>query len=512
MSRADQASLRVISGGLSVVEEAARARGGIRPRGGPILRPGRNCWKLARAKRASVLVDGADYFAALEKAIRTATRSIVILGWDFDGRIRLRPDADERESPPLGQLLRAQVEANPELEVNILVWSESIVHTPGSTKEMLFGAAWQEHARIKVKLDTYHPIYAAHHQKIVTIDDCLAFSGGMDLTVGRWDRTPHQAHDPLRVDPDGKSYPAVHDVQMLVDGDAACVLAEVAKDRWRNATGGGAPLDCDCSHDCWPDGVAPDFIDVDVAVARTLPEYLDTEPVHEAVDLTIDAIESARDTIYIEAQYMTSSLLGDVIERRLRALDGPEIVVVMAHECHGIIEKWVMGTNRDRLIRRLRLADRYGRLRILYPAITEGGETSQVFVHSKVIVVDDRFLRIGSSNLNNRSIGLDTECDVAVEARNGAQARAVARLRDRLIAEHLGVESERLALEIERRGSLVAAIERLGGGGRQLLPFEAMSDEGPAHPVPGTRLLDPARPYRMLRLWDRFWRKRKRVR
>lgn len=509
MPFANQASLRIAPGGLAVAEAAASDRHDGRARGGPILRPGRNCWKIARAGRATVLIDGADYFAALEKTIRSATRSIVILGWDFDGRIRLRPDVDEGVSPPLGQLLRAQVEANPGLEVNILVWSESIVHTPGSTKEMLFGAAWQDHPRITVKLDTYHPIYAAHHQKIVTIDDCLAFSGGMDLTVGRWDRTPHRAKDPLRVDPDGKSYPAVHDVQMLVDGDAACLLAEVAKDRWRNATGGGAPLDCECRQDYWPEGVAPDFTDVDVAVARTLPEYLDTEPVREAADLTIDAIESARDTIYIEAQYMTSSVLGDVIERRLRALDGPEIVVVMAHECHGIIEKWVMGTNRDRLIRRLRQADRYGRLRILYPAIAEDGETTQVFVHSKVIVVDDRFLRIGSSNLNNRSIGLDTECDVAVEARNGAQARAVTRLRDRLIAEHIGVAPERFALEIERRGSLVAAIEALGGGTQRLVSFEAMSDQGPSRPVPGTRLLDPARPYRVLRLWDRFWHRRK---
>ena len=509
MPSASQAVLRTaaadfVAPGISTVE-----RDGARPRGGPIVRPGRNCWKTARAKRAAVLVDGTEYFAALEKAIRKASRSIVILGWDFDGRIRLRPDVDETQSPPLGQLLRAQVEANPELEVNILVWSESIVHTPGSTKEMLFGAKWQDHPRIKIKLDTYHPIYAAHHQKIVTVDDCLAFSGGMDLTVGRWDRTPHRADDPLRINPDGKAYPAVHDVQMLVDGDAACAIAEVAKDRWRNATGGGAPLDCDCWRDYWPEGLLPDFTDIDVAVARTLPEYSDSEPAREAIDLTVDAIESARDTIYIEAQYMTSALLGDVIERRLRALDGPEIVVVMAHECHGLIEQWVMGTNRDRLIRRLRQADRYGRLRVLYPCVHDGDITTQVFVHSKVIVVDDRFLRIGSSNLNNRSIGLDTECDVAVEAASGAHGRAVAGVRDRLIAEHLGVAPERFAVEIERRGSLIAAIEALGGGEQRLLPFEAMSDDGPSNPVPGTRLLDPTRPYRILRLWDRFWRKRK---
>ncbi|MFN3548383.1 MAG: phospholipase D-like domain-containing protein [Mesorhizobium sp.] len=508
MPPVSQVSFRATPADFAIPDGTAETRDSV-PRGGPILRPGRNCWKIARARRAAVLVDGAEYFAALEKALRTASRSVMILGWDFDGRIRLRPDVEEAESPPLGQLLRAQVEANPDLEVNILVWSESIIHTPGSTKEMLFGAAWQDHPRIRVKLDTYHPIYAAHHQKIVTIDDCVAFSGGMDLTVGRWDRTPHLANDPLRVNPDGKAYPAVHDVQMLVDGDAACAIAAVAKDRWRNATGGASPLDCECRRDHWPEGLEPDFADIDVAVARTLPEYNDTEPAREAMDLTIDAIESARDAIYIEAQYMTSSVLGDVIERRLRALDGPEIVVVMAHECHGLIEQWVMGTNRDRLIRRLRKADRYGRLRVLYPCVTDGEGTCQVFVHSKVIAVDDRFLRVGSSNLNNRSIGLDTECDVAVEATNEAQSRAVARVRDRLIAEHLGVEPARFAAEVRRSGSLIAAIEAFGGGEQRLLPFEAMSNDGPSHPVPGTRLLDPKRPFRILRLWDRFWRKRK---
>jgi phosphatidylserine/phosphatidylglycerophosphate/cardiolipin synthase-like enzyme len=512
MPPASHTTFRVATGEVSVAQPSPAARPMPRQaqpqRPGSIAEPGRNCWKVARAKRAAVLVDGAAYFAALEAALRKARRSVVILGWDFDGRIRLRQDADEADSPPLGALLRSQVEANPELEVNILVWSESILHTPGSTKEMLFGADWQDHPRITVKLDTYHPIYAAHHQKIVTIDDCLAFSGGMDLTVARWDRSPHQVEDPARIDPDGKAYQPVHDVQMLVDGDAACALSEVAKDRWRNATGGGAPLDCTCPTDFWPDGLTPDFTDVDVAIARTLPEYEDTLPVREAMRLTIDAIESARDTIYIEAQYMTSGLLGEVLERRLKAAGGPEIVVVMAHECNGIVERLVMGTNRDRLIRRLRKADRHGRMRILYPCIAQGTAFTQVFVHAKVLAVDDRYLRVGSSNLNNRSIGLDTECDVAVEASDEAARKAVAGVRDRLLAEHLGVHPARFTDARERTGSLIAAIDELNGVAPQRLrPFAAMYDDGPDHPVAGTWLLDPSRPFKVLRLWDRFWRK-----
>ena len=85
------------------------APGAERSRADPILRPGQNCWRVARADRASVLIDGASYFARLEAALRNAQRSILIVGWDFDGSIRLRPDASAEESPPLGPLLRALV-------------------------------------------------------------------------------------------------------------------------------------------------------------------------------------------------------------------------------------------------------------------------------------------------------------------------------------------------------------------------------------------------------------------
>jgi phosphatidylserine/phosphatidylglycerophosphate/cardiolipin synthase-like enzyme len=39
-----------------------------------------------------------------------------------------------------------------------------------------------------------------------------------------------------------------------------------------------------------------------------------------------------------------------------------------------------------------------------------------IFAPAKILVMDDRLLRVGSSNPTNRSLGLDTECDLAVEA------------------------------------------------------------------------------------------------
>lgn len=481
--------------------EALGSAGSVRPTGSAIVYPGANCETVVRARRGAVLIDGAEYFGALEQSLRQARHSIFILGWDFDGRIRLRHDAPAEESPPLGMLLRSLVEEKPGLVVNILIWSESVVHAPSAIGDALFGVDWQNHPRIRIVLDTHHPFYAAHHQKIVCIDGSVAFAGGIDLTVGRWDRCAHQIGDPLRIDPDGKAYGPVHDVQMVVDGHAAQALCAIAGDRWQAATGDTLPESCsNGGHDPWPAGVSADFTDVDVAVARTVPEYGSRQGTAEAMRLTLDALAAAEHTIYIEAQYMTASVVGDVLVRQLGREDGPEMVVVMTHSCDGFVEQLVMGTNRDRLVRRLRHADRYGRLRVHYPYVTRNGKPEPVYVHSKTMVVDDRFLRVGSSNLNNRSIGLDTECDLAIEAGSERERKAIAAVRDRLISEHLDIDQAAFADAVRQEGSLIAVIDRYAEGERGLAPFEAMSDDGPSRPLFGSQILDPARPFRISRL------------
>lgn len=480
------------------------APGAERSRADPILRPGQNCWRVARADRASVLIDGASYFARLEAALRNAQRSILIVGWDFDGSIRLRPDASVEESPPLGPLLRALVEEKPGLEVRILVWSTAVVHAPGAPGPLIFGAEWQNHPRLQVKLDTHHPLYAAHHQKIVSIDDALAFIGGMDLTIERWDTERHACDDPIRLKDDGSIYEPVHDLQMIVDGEAAHAIAEVGYGRWKFATGEElAPLPGGPAP--WPLGLAPDFRDVPTAIARTYPAWGAQPAVNEAAALTLDALSAATQSIYIEAQYMTAPFVGDVLERHLADPEGPEIVVVQTHESHGWAEELVMGTNRDRLIRRLRKSDHHDRLRVYYPVTPNGkGGECQILIHSKLIIVDDVFLRIGSSNLNNRSIGLDSECDAAIEATTEEVRRTVAGLRNRLLAEHLAINPEDFAKELDAKGgSLIAAIEQLNTGHRGLRAFAAMSDQGPDAPATGTGLLDPLEPFEPLAMFRR---------
>lgn len=468
-----------------------------------ILRPGRNCWQIPRAKRAAVLVDAGPYFSRLEQAMLMAKRSIVIIGWDFDASIRLCPD---RESPKLGDFLRTLVERESELEIRILVWSFSVVHAPSAPLPALLGAAWQEHPRIKVELDTHHPLYAAHHQKIVTIDDAIAFVGGIDLTVDRWDSTRHAPDDPIRRCDDGSIYPAVHDIQMAVDGDCARQISALARERWLDATGESlSPVEG--TYDAWPGDLSPDFADVDVAISRTRPTWDGHLGFHEVAALTVDALKAARQTIYIEAQYFAAPFVGKLLDESLKRPHGPQIVIVMTRASRSPVEQWVMGNNRDRLIRRLRRADRFDRLRVYYPVVPNGCEDCDVLIHSKCIIVDDALLRIGSANLNNRSMGLDTECDLAIEASTTQARRTIARIRERLLAEHLGVPDDLAGPAFAAAPSMIAAIDRLNHHKRGLRPFDGVSEKGPVHPVFATRFLDPSRPFGPL-----WFHRRKRAR
>ncbi len=469
---------------------------------GPILSPGWNCWRLARAHRASVLVDGCNYFAQLEKALQEAQRSIMILGWDFDGRIRLHPDNDIT----LGQLLRQLVEARPELEVRILVWSSAVVHAPSAPSELLIGDTWQEHPRIQLRLDTTHPFYAAHHQKVVCIDGALAFVGGMDLTVDRWDTPEHIYQDPRRMTPSGAPYGPVHDTQLLVDGEAARAVCTLAHIRWNEGTGEDLAF-CPDEVDYWPRGLEPDFREMDVGISRAMPEWGKRKAVGESPRLTADALRAARHTIFLEAQYLTADFIADVLEQKLREQDGPDVVAVVSRAAHTLPERLIMGENRDRMIRRLTRADRYDRFRIYHPVVPSPENDCAVLIHSKLILVDDRFLRVGSSNLNNRSIGLDTELDMSIEAQDEDGRAAIAAVRDRLLGEHLGVAPEQVGQVIAKEGSLVRAIERLNTGTRGLRAFPAIDTEGPVRPVFATALLDPSRPFEPL--WMLKRRKRK---
>jgi phosphatidylserine/phosphatidylglycerophosphate/cardiolipin synthase-like enzyme len=470
-----------------------------------VLVPGRNCWRVETAPRAAVLVDACEFFRRVDQAFRAARHSILLIGWDFDGRIRLCPDTDD--CPSLGQLLRSLVEERPDLHVNILIWSVATIHAPSGLKQLLVGEPWQDHPRIAVRLDSEHPFYASHHQKIIVVDDSVAFCGGIDLTVDRWDTCEHAETNELRVLPDGKPYYPVHDVQMVVNGDAAHALGELARERWRRGTGERLPEPHELDPDVWPFDLKPEFERVPVAISRTEPGWRDHAAVEEISALTIDLLKAARHTIYIEAQYFTARNIRSLLEQSLLAKDGPEIIVMVTRATHSLMERVFLGENRDRLVRRLRRADRHNRLRIYYPLVPGKGGPCNVLIHAKVMLIDDQFARVGSANLNNRSMGLDTECDLVIEANGGNACRAIAALRARLLGEHLGIAPEQVQAGVAQHKSLIHAIDALNRGERGLRPYPELKLDGPVGSRVGTMLADPTRPPAPL-----WWRRRKRFR
>ncbi|MDN3718222.1 hypothetical protein QW131_00745 [Roseibium salinum] len=147
-----------------------------------------------------------------------------------------------------------------------------------------------------------HPFYASHHQKIIAIDDTVAFVGGVDLTTGRWDTRAHLSRDRRRRGLNGRRHGPVRDVQMIVDSDAAVALADLVRERWRLATG-EALRPCGRDGDVWPEGLEPQFNDHTVGISRTMPDWRKGTAVSEILHLAEDMLRSARDLVYVEAQY-----------------------------------------------------------------------------------------------------------------------------------------------------------------------------------------------------------------
>ena len=489
---------------MSTIESAiraapAKASGGRANAGASLFAPGRNCWRVERASQVAFLVDGEEYFGAVRAALAKAQHSFYILGWDTDSRMHLTPKgADDGLPEPLADFLNAIVGARRGVHGYVLSWDFAMLYSLEREWFPLYKLDWRTHRRLRFRLDDRIPAGASHHQKIVVVDDAVAFVSGYDLTRVRWDTSKHAEDDPCRVDHRGWKYAPFHDVGIVVGGDCARALGDLARERWRRATGKTLKASpASAAQDVWPTGVEPALTDVDVAIARTEPKFDGYSEVAEVRQLHLDAIAAARRTIFAENQYFTSRLITDAFEKRLREDDAPEIAVLSPFKQSGWLEISTMGVLRGRIHRRLRAADAKGRYRLYYPTLPWLDAKGECLnIHSKVFVADDEFLMIGSANLADRSMGTDTECNLALEARGDRRVeQAIAGLRERLLGEHLEREPAEVAETFRRTQSLHETISALNRDGqRGLKPIEPELDPNLDALVPDQQVLDPERP------------------
>ncbi|WP_245851458.1 phospholipase D-like domain-containing protein [Monaibacterium marinum] len=304
------------------------------------------------------------------------------------------------------------------------------------------------------------------------------------MTENRWDTHGHLPDDPRRVGKDGEKLGPWHDATTALTGPVAEALGDLSRARWFRATGETLIAPNMAAHEIWPDSLPIEATQVDVAIARTEPPY-DGEPlINEIECLFLDSIRAARDTIYIESQYLTTKTICDALHERLTDDNPPEIICINPEAALSEFEDQSMHVLRARAINRLRGADRSDRFRIYHPENSAG---EPIYVHAKVMVVDDAILIIGSSNLNDRSMGFDTECNVALHG----HAELISGFRDRLLSEHLGVSQEKFAETLRREGSVITAIEHLNDlHSRGLRPIVALPESWMGKLLADTRLMD----------------------
>jgi phosphatidylserine/phosphatidylglycerophosphate/cardiolipin synthase-like enzyme len=201
------------------------------------------------------------------------------------------------------------------------------------------------------------------------------------------------------------------------------------------------------------------------AFSRTLVDSrAKPERVGEILGLYSDAISTASRLIYIETQYFTSRSIAQVLMGRMQEAQRPklDVVVVLPHGADSALEKYALeDTQEGVLLEILQVASDHGhRVQLIYPASHDsGGHEIATFIHSKILLVDDRLLIVGSANFTERSMALDTELTITWECSGADDALgpAIAAIRSKLLAEHSGVS----AAEFEQPEGLCARIEAL---------------------------------------------------
>ena len=443
-------------------------------------------WRRHEQSHSALLIDAQDYYRAFYAAASRARRSVLILGWQFDSDVQLLRGADlpqgaDPRSYELLPLLDRLCRERPELEVKMLAWDHSLFFALEREvlQKIVFDIATVD--RFKFKTDGTVPFGGSHHQKVAIIDGQVAFMGSADLCQDRWDTSAHVARDPLRVSRREEAYKPYHEVQAVFTGDPVRSLLELFADRWAHAT--GERVDLAAVSVPYEDEHAAEALLASLpvtmrmprsclALSRTVPTAPDREGVHEIRDLYVRAIRGAQRLVYIETQYLTSHCVRDALVSRMDDRDKPklEVVLVLPRKPERLKEELTIAQPQAAVIDAFVSAARAGghALGIFNVQAPDDADPEPIFVyiHAKLMIIDDRFFTVGSANLANRSMTVDSEINAVWVAPEGdAQLHAaIRRVRTRLLLEHLG-EAADVRTVVAPEG-LVARLERTVDEGR----------------------------------------------
>jgi phosphatidylserine/phosphatidylglycerophosphate/cardiolipin synthase-like enzyme len=358
-----------------------------------------------------ILVDGAEALPAIARELQQARSHIHMTGWYLSPGFAL-----VRDSQPtvLRHLLADLAER---VDVRILVWAGAPLplFRPSRRQVRQMRERLTKESRIQCHLDAKERPLHCHHEKTIVVDDRVAFVGGMDLTSQAGDRFDPSEHP-------ARASIGWHDAAARIEGPAVADVAEHFRMRWEEIAGEQLPA---------PAAAQPAG-DVELQVVRTIPEK-----VYEAVpkgDFRIlesfsAALRSAERFIYVENQFLWSPEIARVLREKLIDPPTPEFRMVFVLPAN---PKSGNDDTRGVLAELIEADEDNGRLLACSLYARSGPRADPIYVHAKIGIVDDRWLTLGSANLNEHSLFNDTEMNVV--AHDPALAR---RTRLRLWSEHL---------------------------------------------------------------------------
>lgn len=405
--------------------------------------------RRANVEQSAAIVDARAYYRAFYHAALGAERYLLIAGWQFDSEVALLRGADAEGAPlPVTFLpfLSALCARRPELQIRLLAWDFSVVYALERQWLQRLRFAVAAPKGLRFEFDTHPLTGGSHHQKFVVIDGQLGFAGGLDICDARWDDRAHAPHDPLRVNISGDPVRANHEVQAGVVGDAALDLAELFSARWQVACGETLalppPPDVPASRFDLAALTAGELLPIaakEVWLSRTSVPA-DGPTVCEIRSAYTDALRAAERFVYIETQYFTSRSITAALLERLRDRSAPKLslAIVLPRAADTTKEHFALGEAQSAVLGVLEETARDEGHDLAFLCSVEG-EDHETFIHSKVVIVDDSFLAIGSANLTERSMAVDSELAVIWRSNgDNAVAADIARVRTSLLAEHAG--------------------------------------------------------------------------
>lgn len=459
-------------------------------------------WRIHERAKTALLIDGRDYYRAFYAAAMQAKKSILLLGWQFDSDVQLLrgddvPEGMVQEDVQLLALLDRLCRDRSELQIRVLAWDYSVFFA--LERELLqkvyFDAISCE--RFVFRWDNTVPLGGSHHQKVAIIDGRTAFFGSQDICQARWDDSTHRPDNEHRTSR-GTCHQPYHEVQIALTGEPVRSLVDLFVWRWYGATGealeprmlvadGG---DCEASADGkgarglgFPVTLA--MPPARIGLARTIPEVIGRAQVDEVSKLYVQAIANAERLIYIESQYLTSCAVRDAFLARMRDTSRPklDIVIILPRKPERFKEEMTVGVPQAVLLQTLgRAAEEHGHALGLYNVVAgtrEHGDPIHVYIHAKLMIVDDRVLIVGSANLTNRSMTIDSEIVAAYEPTPDDRVvrNAIRRARVRLMIEHAGEHANIRTLV--RRTGLVARLDALVATGKVRLRRHDVREDEP---------------------------------